>query len=426
MVSFLRHRAGELIEERYEIQRELGSGAFGTVYLCRDSELDTLAAVKELHVLIEAAPTAALSAREQALQQFRREAIHLSQLRHPHIVSGHYEREAGIWLACPICGYTFKGSPRCEDHQAAPIVVRQRHYLVMEYLDGADLGQAAARAGGSLPVDDSLKYVRQAAEALQLIHTRGFVHRDIKPENIRLRARSNDAVVLDFGIATPTGEAGDFSTRTHRHTAGGGTLGYAPESPTERRHPDARSDVHALGMTLYRLLSGCDPTDPKDLHALRRLSPREHNPAIPPDLELLIKSSISSEPSERPADAAQFLARLIPIIHPPPPLQADYHPHSALPGFSFRSGKTAHDLRNWWPCSKLTLTRHAITYMAVKSLRGWGNSGGPIWRSARATSWPISRTQAAGFGGVAPIQRAATAALSGNSARSSRLWPNRT
>lgn len=352
MPAFLRHSIGEYIEDRYEIRRELGSGAFGTVYLCRDSELGTPVAIKELHVVDE--PHSGENERELALAQFRREAVNLSQLRHPHIVSGHYEPQNGTWLICPVCGYAFKGTPRCPEDNAAPIVVRQRHYLVMEYLDGLDLAEAAEDAGGALPIGSALKYVRQTAEALQLIHGRGFVHRDVKPENIRLRAATDDAVLLDFGIATVTGVAGDFSTRAQRHTTGGGTFGYAPPSTQERRYPDARSDIHALGMTLYRLVSGHDPTEEADLLTMRRLAPRELNPAIPAALEDLIERSIAADPDERPQDAREFLDDLLDIINPPKPAVTPPAPapqpapaasHGRPPEFTFRSGDRAHDLK---------------------------------------------------------------------------------
>jgi hypothetical protein len=165
---------------------------------------------------------------------------------------------------------------------------------------------------GKLEIRRALRYIRQIAEALQLIHSRGLVHRDIKPANIRLRADADDAVLLDFGIATQSGEAGDFSTRVVRHTTGGGTFGYAPESPAERRLPDARSDIHALGMTLYALVSGRDPLEDDDLSAMRVLRPRDFNAQISPQLETLILKSIDPDPTKRPQNAAEFLEKMLP------------------------------------------------------------------------------------------------------------------
>ncbi|HVF09353.1 MAG TPA: serine/threonine-protein kinase [Abditibacteriaceae bacterium] len=342
MIAVLQHRAGELIQDRYEVESVLGAGAFGTVYRCRDRELDLKVAIKELHVLDD--PASGLHEREAAHQQFRREAIHLSHLRHPHIVSGHYQRHSGTWLICPVCGYSFRGTPTCPEDRAAPVVLQQRHYLVMEYVDGPNLDEAARQAGGALPVAAALRYIRQIATALQLIHARGWLHRDIKPENIRVRQDSDDAVLLDFGIATESGAPGDFSTRRQRHTTGGGTLGYAPDAPQERRLPDARSDIHALGMTLYRLVSGLDPQEPADLVKLRTGKPRDFNTAVPPDLEALILKAIDPDPAQRPQDVAAFLQEMTETPEgstPPatPPTKVLTAP------LTFRAGEAAHELR---------------------------------------------------------------------------------
>jgi serine/threonine protein kinase len=314
MLATLRHRVGEPIQDRYEIEAELGSGAFGTVYKCRDRELDTLVAIKEMHVLDDASTPA--NEREQALAQFRREATHLSNLRHPNIVSGYYQPHNGTWLVCPVCGFAFKGAPTCPAHNARPVVLKQRNYLVMEYLDGPNLAQAAQNAGGVLPLPVALRLIHQSADALKQVHARNWVHRDIKPENIRLRTQNDDAVLLDFGIATESGATGDFTTRAQRHTQGGGTLGYAPDSPSERRNPDARSDIHALGMTLYHVLSGRDPQEADELAEMRRLPPSHFNRAVSPALEHLIQTSIAFDPDKRPQNAAEFLRALEEIEHP--------------------------------------------------------------------------------------------------------------
>lgn len=319
MIADLRHRLDEWIQDRYEIKGELGSGAFGTVYRGLDSELGTLVAIKELHVLDD--PQTPGDERTTALAQFRREAINLSNLRHPHIVSGHYQPHSSTWLVCPVCGFAFKGAPVCPDHAAKPIVLRQRHYLVMEYLDGPNLEEATLSQGGALPIEAALRYIRHTAEALQLIHGRGWVHRDVKPDNIRLRqsnapALTNDAVLLDFGIASESGAAGEFGTRLIRHTSGGGTMGYAPDSSEERRFPDQRSDLHALGMTLYRLLCGLDPQEPRDLVTMRRGRPRDFNSDIPPRLEELVLRSIHAKATERPQTVDEFLLEIRRLVEP--------------------------------------------------------------------------------------------------------------
>jgi serine/threonine protein kinase len=414
MIADLRHRTGERIQDRYEIEGELGAGAFGTVYRCRDTELETLVAIKELHVLDD--PNLPGDGRALALAQFRREAIHLSHLRHPHIVSGHYQPHGGTWLICPVCGLSFRGAPTCPDHNAPPIVVRQRHYLVMEYIDGPDLETAASRSGGVLPIEATCEYLRQIAEALKMIHARGWVHRDIKPENIRLRRQTNDAVLLDFGIATESGEAGEFSTRAQRHTQGGGTLGYAPDTPNERRFPDARSDIHALGMTMYRLLSGSDPLEPDDLSAMRRARPSDFNRNISAPLDDLILRCINRDPNVRPQSAAEFLVDLNAIAKGPEKaatttLQSTLSsPSTALAApFSWDSGESSGNLTQLVKsCDKYP--REAVEYLFNGDFGVWleGNGRADIARRAGEIRREYASQRAQGleafiqFSGVLP------------------------
>jgi serine/threonine protein kinase len=328
MIATLRHRTGDEIQNRYLVLDELGAGAFGTVYRCRDRELGLMVAVKELHVLDD--PATAHDERALALDQFRREAIHLSELRHAHIVSGHYQPHSATWLVCPTCGYAFRGVATCPEHNTRPVVLKQRHYLVMEYVGGPDLENAAAQTGGILRTEVAVRMASQVADALAHIHEQGWVHRDIKPENIRLRALATNspapksaglaaglnAVLLDFGIATESGAEGQFSTRPQKKTTGGGTWGYAPDDPRERLHPDARSDIHALGMTLYHVLSGRDPTEAANLIEMRNSRPIVFNPRMPPALDELIVRCISSDANQRPATAREIASALAEIESP--------------------------------------------------------------------------------------------------------------
>lgn len=330
----LRHRQNDRIQNRYEVRKLLGSGAFGTVYGCRDLEIDVPVAVKELHVLDEGG-----GERSAALKQFRAEATHLSTLRHPHIVSGHYEPFSGEWLICPICGLDFPGYPRCPDHNSPLEVVKSRHYLIMEYVAGPDLLQLAENNGGRIQLDLALRYARDIASALAHIHARGLVHRDIKPENIRLRAESDEAVLLDFGIATTGDVEGDkYGTRPQRHTTGGGTVGYAPESARERQNPDARSDIHAFGMTFYHLLTGKDPTLPGDLRSMRTHTPCDFVPEIPAALDQLLVDCTANDPRSRPQDGAELLQRLDNLEDEPssPPAATVFE--EQVEPFYFRSG----------------------------------------------------------------------------------------
>jgi serine/threonine protein kinase len=347
MIAPLQHRIGDLIQERYQVQRVLGAGAFGTVYLCRDGELGVPVAVKELHVLDE--PDSNSDERDKALRQFRLEATHLSNLRHPHIVSGHYQPHSGAWEICPICGL-HAPEKRCANHHAPLIPLTQRHYLVMEYVDGPHLGEAVKLSGGALPVERALLYIKQICGALKLIHQRGWIHRDIKPENVRIRSQGDEAVLLDFGIAGESGLMESYSTRPQRHTQGGGTMGYAPDNPQEWRVPDARSDIHALGMTLLHTLTGRDPTEPEDLAALRGHRASFFNRAVPPELDALILRAIHPDAARRPADGAEFWEELENLtreksaktpIHAPTPQSAPPATPQKTTYLAFRNGVRA-------------------------------------------------------------------------------------
>lgn len=304
----LRHRPRDLVQGRYEIKKLLGSGAFGTVYGCLDGELETPVALKEMHVLDEHG-----GERAAALAQFRAEAIHLSRLNHPHIVRGHYQRDAGQWRVCPVCGLDFPQLSECPDHGAPLETLDSRHYLVMEYVAGQDLLARAEAEGGRLNGNETIAWMEQIASALSHVHSRGFVHRDLKPENIRLRGDSLEAVLLDFGIASQdeSGMGGNrYGTRPRRATTGGGTLGYAPPTPQEAAHPDARSDVFAFGMTFYHLLCGLDPTDPATERQMHACSPREFVRDVPPWLDGLICDCIAFDPDKRPQNGTELLERL--------------------------------------------------------------------------------------------------------------------
>jgi serine/threonine protein kinase len=335
-IGFLQHRAGDRIKDRYDVLERLGGGNFGSVYRVVDTAVGNILACKEMHVLDN--PDTPHDERAAALDLFKREALNLATLRHPNIPFAYFDQEDGDWHICPTCGLDFPNSAFCPDHGTPLLSVTQRHYLMMDFVDGPTLEELAVsevRDKGK-PLDEArcLEWVHQMALALRTLHRVGIIHRDIKPENIKIRVEDDAAVLLDFGLTKKVEEAGGYGTAPLTGTARFGTAGYAPENPRERESPERRSDIHALGMTLYRLLSGRDPQIPEQLREMRDYTPRYFNRDISPDTDHLILVAIAPELQLRYQSIDDFLADLDNIRAP----------HSAvvtLPPFTFADGHKA-------------------------------------------------------------------------------------
>jgi eukaryotic-like serine/threonine-protein kinase len=214
----------QVVNQRYRVLRLLGKGGFGSVYLARDQRLDRDCALKEN-----------LETSAETIRQFEREAQLLASLNHPNL-------------------------PRVTDHFQIP---EQGQYLVMDYIEGEDLEHLLRREGHALAERAVIDWAGQICEALSYLHQHQppIIHRDIKPANIRITPRGQ-AVLVDFGVAkvyTPSG-----------HTTIGAravTPGFSPPEQYGRGDTDARSDIYALGATLYFLLTTCIPAESIDLLA---------------------------------------------------------------------------------------------------------------------------------------------------------------
>ncbi len=307
----LRHEIGDVIKERYAIREVLGSGAFGTVYRVEESigAHTLILACKEMHVLDDV--QTGVSERADALRMFQEESFLLGTIRHPNIPAAHFDFEKGTWLACPICGSAFKGTRQCPEHGSELQVVRERFYLLMDFIEGDDL-EVRLEKNGNKPLGEIevLDWALQVCDALAAVHAKGFSHRDIKPANIKIHAANNQAMLIDFGLVKPSTVAGSYGTMPMSSGHSVGTLGYAPVLSQELQQPDARTDILAFGMTLYRLLTGLDPTEPKQLETMRAKSPRTLNFAISPLTDALILRAIKINPNERYADVAALRADL--------------------------------------------------------------------------------------------------------------------
>jgi serine/threonine protein kinase len=151
---------------QYIIKKVIGTGGFGETYLALDTEENRLVVIKTLNREQQEKPDFA-----KRQKKFRKEALDLSKCYHPHVVRV-YDNfvENGLWA------------------------------IVMEYIDGCNL-RAYLNENGYLSETEALRYIDQVGQALECIHERGLLHRDIKPSNILLRPKSNEAVLIDFGLA---------------------------------------------------------------------------------------------------------------------------------------------------------------------------------------------------------------------------------
>lgn len=260
----------------YSLQRELGRGGMGVVYLARDVQLDRDVAIKVLPTHLAQNPA--------ARERFLREARMAAGLSHPHIVPIHRVGEAG--------GFVF---------------------FVMSYVEGETLGQRL-RTRGPLPPAEAARVLREVAWALAYAHGRGIVHRDVKPDNILLEAGTGRALVTDFGIAQ-----GDADVEI---TDPGKVMGTAQFMSPEQAAGDAvdgRSDIYALGVVGYLAVSGRLPFESSNLPALllqqateEPLSVMRAAPGLPPALGAAIDRCLARDPDARFADGEALAEALAP------------------------------------------------------------------------------------------------------------------
>ena len=382
--GFLRHRVGDIIKERYRVLEPLGGGSFGTVYRVLDEAVGVELACKEMHVLDDI--NTPNNERATALEWFKREALNLATVRHPHIPAAYFEQEDGAWRVCPQCGLDFPDAQFCPDHGAPLLPVEQRFYLMMDFIDGPTLEEMAVSAlrdtGRPLEENTVVRWIEQIGGALRALHRVGIVHRDIKPENIKIRTTDDAAVLLDFGLTRKAEEAGGYGTLRQSGTGHMGTPGYAPPDLQELTHPEARSDIYALGMTLYRLLSGRDPQTADDLAQMRAHPPRFFNNAISPATEAIIARAIQANRNQRFGQIDDLLDEL-------KALRGDAHP-AATP-FIFADGVRA---RTPQELLRLIETRRdeAANYLWNGMLERWLLSAGYAAGAQAAvdsrTRWP--------------------------------------
>lgn len=267
---------------RYRIAKLIGQGGFGSVYRAWDLTLNQPVALKEN-----------LDTSQEAQRQFEHEAQILAGLRHPNL-------------------------PRVIDHF---FIFGQGQYLVMDFVEGNSASELlAGRQGHPFSEAEVLPWLRQVCAALDYLHKRQppIIHRDIKPENIIITPEGQ-AMLVDFGIS----KIYDAQLAT---TVGAQavTPGYSPPEQYGVGKTDARTDVYALGATLYRLLTGIDPPPSVDIVAgtVNLTPPCQLNQRLSPAVEQAILKAMSTNISQRFSRTADLLAAVTATFSDSPPVIA--------------------------------------------------------------------------------------------------------
>jgi serine/threonine protein kinase len=295
----------QILHNRYRIIRQLGHGGMGAVYEVHDNVFDTTCALKE--IMLDLSKSSNSKQQEMLLRAFEREAMILAKIKHEVV-------------------------PHVRDY----FTQENRQYLVMELIEGKDLGELLEERKIPFPLEDVVRWMEQLLDGLDYLHTQNppIFHRDLKPQNLKLTPRGK-IKLLDFGIAKGGAEPPN-STTINNQTFVAATLNYSPieqifrvldpvfrEVLTQRfegriqavmqQNADARSDLYALGATVYHLLTGFLPLD-----ALKRTievwsnkpDPLDHptklNSHLPPEISNVLLKAMELDYNRRFASALEM------------------------------------------------------------------------------------------------------------------------
>ncbi|HKJ38500.1 MAG TPA: protein kinase, partial [Anaerolineales bacterium] len=268
---------GKKLSNRYLIDDMLGQGGMSAVYKASDPNLKRVVAIKMIHTHLSDDPN--------FVQRFEEEASTVAQLRHHGIIQVYdFNKDDDVY------------------------------YMVLEFVPGEtfqDLLSRLNKGGRQLEADKVAKYMAGICDAVDYAHQRGMIHRDIKPANLMLNTQ-DQAILMDFGIAKIVGG--------QSHTATGAVVGTAMYmSPEQIRgeSPDKRSDIYALGVTLFEMAGGQPPFQADSAMTLMMMHVndpvpdlRKLNPDVPDELIEVINKALAKDPNDRYQTAAQMATAL--------------------------------------------------------------------------------------------------------------------
>ncbi|KAF0214651.1 MAG: serine/threonine protein kinase bacterial, partial [bacterium] len=275
---------GEVVDNKYLVECKVAKGGTASVYRAKHIQLDLSVALKVMH--------SHLATDKTAIERFRREAFAAMHIRHPNAIA--------------ILDFSI-----CSDGMV---------YVVTEFLSGVSLRERILQ-NYVFSIAEANEIIQQACAAVFVAHKRGIIHRDLKPDNIFLHKDQGQEVVkvLDFGIAKLGDEQpiNDFSGRLTRHGYVLGTPHYMAPEQCQDKEVDARTDVYALGIVLYEMLTGRVPFNAKTYSAIVYQKVKETPPPmyeirsdIHPLVDGVVRRALAKKPDDRPESMMTFAREL--------------------------------------------------------------------------------------------------------------------
>ena len=271
--AFGQLKPGQVVLGRYTVERELGRGGMGAVYLARDSKLSDRVALKTISSVLSNDP-------DELVERLRLEVQAARKITHPNVIRIHDLGEDGPLL-----------------------------FISMEYVEGETL-HARVKRIGPLPISDARSLLSDISAGVTAAHAAGIIHRDLKPQNVLVAAGGGARVVkvIDFGLAKTSFASGMTATGLIM-----GTPEYMAPEQVRGRRSDARTDVYALGAMGYFMLTGRPPFIGDTPIAVgfaqvndTPVPPRELRAEVPQKLEAVVLRALAKEPLSRYRDAAEW------------------------------------------------------------------------------------------------------------------------